>query len=93
MHEEEEIFRHPIMDSIDLHTFRPDELEPLLHDYLEECAGKGINKVRIIHGKGAGVARRRVRKLLARHRLVLWYRDAESGGGGWGATVVGLKAG
>ena len=91
MRDDDEIFEHPITDSIDLHTFRPEDLAPLLDDYLEECVRRGFGRVRIIHGKGSGAARRRVRGLLARHGLVLWHRDAEPHEGGWGATVVGLK--
>ncbi len=53
-----------INGELDLHTFRPSELAPLLKDYIDECRGRGILSLRIIHGKGQGVQRERVHHLL-----------------------------
>ncbi len=85
--------RMPITDQLDLHAFSPAELDCLLEDYLEECVKEGIGQVRIIHGKGMGVQRRRVQAFLSRSLLVESYHDADLGGGGWGATVAVLKKG
>jgi DNA-nicking Smr family endonuclease len=81
----------PITDTLDLHTFSPREVGPLIEDYLSQCHEAGIREVRIIHGKGKGVQRRRVQALLSRSSLVEAYHDADSGGGGWGATIASLK--
>ncbi len=81
----------PIEDELDLHTFRPSEIPDLLDDYLHECLRAGIFSVRIIHGKGKGVQKRRVQQLLARHPLVASFKDAPSEAGGWGATVAELQ--
>lgn len=83
----------PIEDSLDLHTFRPGEVEELLEDYFTAALEKGFKEVRIIHGKGTGQLRRRVQVILERHPLVASFRQAESSRGGWGATVVFLKTG
>jgi dsDNA-specific endonuclease/ATPase MutS2 len=83
----------PIEDSLDLHTFRPGEIESLLEDYLAAALEKGFKEVRIVHGKGAGQLRRRVQGFLERHPLVASLRQAEGSRGGWGATVAILKAG
>lgn len=80
----------PIEDFLDLHAFRPGEVRDLLDDYLEEAWKKGFREVRIIHGKGAGVLRRKVHAILAKHRLVATYRQADFADGGWGATVAVL---
>jgi DNA-nicking Smr family endonuclease len=80
----------PITDVLDLHQFRPAEVADLLDDYFRECIAAGIFSVRIIHGKGAGVLRRRVHALLARHPLVHGVAPASPEAGGWGATVVSL---
>ncbi|SHF78742.1 Smr domain-containing protein [Desulfacinum infernum DSM 9756] len=80
----------PIDGTLDLHTFRPEEAADLVRDYLEEAAAKGLRQVTIIHGKGRGVLRHRVRSLLAKHPLVVDFRDADRDGGAWGATVVRL---
>ena len=83
----------PITDELDLHTFRPQEVKDLIDDYLEACLEKGIYSVRIIHGKGTGVLKRRVGAILAKHRLVEDYSDAPPEAGGWGATRVWLRKG
>lgn len=80
----------PIDGVLDLHTFNPRELPSLLDEYLEVCHEKGIFSVRIIHGKGTGVQKARVRSLLARNPLVRRFKDAPESAGGWGATIVEL---
>lgn len=83
--------RVPVEPELDLHTYNPRELQPLLEDYLAEALARGFRRVVIIHGKGRGVLRHRVRSLLARHPHVAAYHDAPSALGSWGATVVHLK--
>ena len=83
--------RIPIDGELDLHTFRPSELPALLSDYLEACLEEGLAEIRIIHGKGSGILRRRVRSLLGKHPNVRSYRDAPANAGGWGATIVELR--
>ncbi len=86
----EEPIRMPIDGVLDLHTFRPSELPDLLDDYLEACRQAGIQQVRIIHGKGTGILRRRVRAVLQKHPDVRSYQDAPPEAGGWGATIATL---
>jgi dsDNA-specific endonuclease/ATPase MutS2 len=47
--------------------------------------------VRIIHGRGKGVQRQLVQKLLRTHPLVLRYETASPSRGGLGATVAWLS--
>jgi dsDNA-specific endonuclease/ATPase MutS2 len=82
--------RIPIEDVIDLHTFRPQDLAPLIEDYIDACLQAGLSSVRIIHGKGRGMQRQRVRELLRRSPHVLSFQDAPPEAGGWGATMVTL---
>src|SRR5712692_9514999 len=82
----------PIDGVLDLHTFAPNEVRELVADYLEECAARGILEVRLIHGKGTGALRRMVHATLERHRLVAGFRPAGEAEGGWGATIVSLRA-
>lgn len=82
--------RIPVDGVLDLHTFRPEEILDVVQEYLHCCREQGIHQIRIIHGKGKGVQRRAVRKLLDQLDLVAAYRDAEETAGGWGATVVDL---
>lgn len=81
----------PITDELDLHTFHPGEVEALLADYFDECVKKDIFCVRVIHGKGTGTLKKRVRSALARNPRVRTFSDAPPDAGGWGATIVALN--
>jgi dsDNA-specific endonuclease/ATPase MutS2 len=83
----------PIEEAIDLHPFAPRDLLSVVETYLEEAAAAGFQEVRLIHGRGKGFQRARVRDLLSRHPAVESYSDAPPGRGGWGATLVRLRAG
>jgi DNA-nicking Smr family endonuclease len=83
--------RIPIEDVLDLHTFRPRDIPDLLEDYLTECLRAGIYSVRIIHGKGKGVQKKRVQGILKDNQMVISFRDAPPEAGGWGATLVELN--
>ncbi|WP_437601380.1 Smr/MutS family protein [Sorangium sp. So ce590] len=82
----------PIEDAIDLHTFAPRDVASVVEEYLHEAQRRGFREVRIIHGRGKGVQRRIVQGVLSRHPAVDGFRDAPASRGGWGATVVWLKA-
>jgi DNA-nicking Smr family endonuclease len=81
----------PIDGTLDLHTFLPGEIPDLLEDYLNLCRDNRIFQVRVIHGKGKGILKARVRSLLESNPLVLRIEDAPVDAGGWGATIVVLK--
>jgi len=82
----------PVTDILDLHTFRPQEIQPLLTDYLELCRQSGIRQVRIVHGKGTGTLKKTVRGILKRIPWIRHFHDAPETAGGWGATIVELDA-
>lgn len=81
----------PIDGILDLHTFSPKELPSLLDDYFEACLDAGITDLRIIHGKGKGILRDRVRSILRKHPSVASFEEAPLEAGSWGATLVKLK--
>ena len=88
----EEPFEIEITDTIDLHSFRPEEVRSVVESYMDEVRKKGFEKVRIIHGKGIGVQREIVRKVLSEIEFVKSFRNGdEFSGGGSGATVVTLS--
>lgn len=80
-----------ITDSIDLHAFSPKDIKAVTEAYLSEAHRKGFSFVRIIHGKGIGVHREMVRKVLSESVLVESFKDAPEFSGGWGATVAVLR--
>ena len=83
--------KFPIEDVLDLHTFKPKEIPDLLTDYFTACIDKGIYSVRIVHGRGTGILKKRVHELLKKNRMVETFRNAPLEAGGWGATLVDLK--
>lgn len=81
----------PLEDVLDLHSFVPKDVEEVVRSYLDEAHAAGYPGVRLIHGKGVGVRRELVRKLLASDARVASFGDAPLGGGTWGATIVTFK--
>ncbi len=81
----------PIEDILDLHTFKPEEVPDLLVDYFSACIDAGIYSVRIVHGKGRVILKKRVQGLLKKNLRVESFRNAPLQAGGWGATLVELK--
>ncbi len=88
---EDEPVRMPIEDILDLHTFLPKEVPDLLDDYFAACIEEGIFSVRVIHGKGRGILKKRVHALLKKNPLVAAFCDAPPEAGSWGATLVELR--
>jgi DNA-nicking Smr family endonuclease len=82
----------PIEDALDLHGFAPREIAAVVESYLEAAIEAGLTEVRLIHGRGQGVQRARVRRLLAAHPSVRACHEATPERGGCGATVVVLAA-
>jgi DNA-nicking Smr family endonuclease len=82
----------PITDTLDLHPFRPSEVQDVAREYLLEAHALGLAQVRLIHGRGIGVQRERIRSLLRELDFVIDFHDADASGGGWGSTVVLLAS-
>jgi len=76
----------PIEEAIDLHHFSPRDIPSVVVEYLHEARSAGFLEVRVIHGKGKGVQRRRVQLVLADHPAV-----ESSRSDGLGSTLVRLR--
>lgn len=87
-----EPFEMEITDAIDLHAFNPKDVKSVVETYLREARERNFRVVRIIHGKGVGVQREIVRKVLENTEFVESFKGAPEFMGSWGATVVNLKA-
>ncbi|HUA85321.1 MAG TPA: Smr/MutS family protein [Bryobacteraceae bacterium] len=74
-----------------MHNVSPRDVEDVVEEYLSEANRLGLKALRIIHGRGIGVQRETVRRVLARTPFVLSYGDAPAEAGGWGATVITLR--
>jgi dsDNA-specific endonuclease/ATPase MutS2 len=82
--------RIAVTDVLDLHSIPPRDVEEVVEEYLAEAKRLGFKALRIVHGRGIGVQRATVRKVLARTPFVAAYGDAPGEAGGWGATIVTL---
>ncbi len=69
----------------------PRDVEGVTEAYLEEAHKLGLRALRIIHGRGIGVQRETVRRVLSRTEFVSQFCDAPPEAGGWGATLVSLS--
>jgi dsDNA-specific endonuclease/ATPase MutS2 len=79
-----------IEKEIDLHAFQPRDILSVVEAYLDACVEKGFSEVRLIHGRGRGVQRAAVHRLLRERADVADFGDASPLSGGWGATIVRL---
>jgi DNA-nicking Smr family endonuclease len=78
----------PIEEAIDLHSFAPRDVVEVVNDYLEAAHTAGFDVVRLIHGRGKGVQRAAIQRLLRGHPLVEEFWDAAESH--LGATLVRL---
>ena len=70
---------------------RVEEAIPAVDRLLDDARVSGLNRVRILHGKGTGVLREAIRKHLGDMAYVESAVDApvEEGGAGW--TIVQMR--
>ena len=87
--EDDEPVSIPIEDAIDLHSFAPRDVISVVDEYLHAALEAGFTDVRLIHGRGKGVQRADIQRLLREHRLVERYWDAPESH--LGATLVRLR--
>jgi len=80
-----------IQDGVDLHGLTRDQASAVVVDFLEQCLARGLRCVRIVHGKGLGILKAKLRKWLPRRQEVLAYCQAPASEGGSGALLVLLK--
>ncbi len=76
---------------IDLRGLRVDEVSLELGRALDGAILNDLNQVRIIHGKGTGAVKNRVREFLRLDPRVASFRDGHPGEGGAGVTLVEFR--
>lgn len=86
---DDEPVRVPIEDAIDLHWFAPAEIVSVVDEYLCAAQQAGFDVVRVIHGRGKGLQRAAIQRLLSTHAVVeSFWDDTRSH---LGATMVRLR--
>jgi dsDNA-specific endonuclease/ATPase MutS2 len=81
--------RVPIDGTLDLHAFAPRDVPSVVEEYVNEAHVAGLREIRLIHGRGKGVQRAIVHRVLGHHPLVEDHWDA--GESHLGATIAKLK--
>ncbi|WP_324670089.1 endonuclease MutS2 [Geochorda subterranea] len=79
-----------IRPEIDLRGLTAEEARAELDKYLDDCVLAGIERVRVIHGKGTGALRDAVRSYLRESRRIRRFAPAGPAEGGDGVTVAEL---
>ena len=83
---DEEAVEIPIGEELDLHSFRPRDIPDVVASYLDACREQGLRSVRLVHGRGKGVQRAVVQRVLSSRADVADFRDAAPEDGGWDCT-------
>jgi dsDNA-specific endonuclease/ATPase MutS2 len=78
--------RVPLEDTLDLHAFNARDIPSVVEEYINAAVDAGFRDVRLIHGRGKGVQRGIVQKVLEDHPLVMEFWDAPDAH--LGATVA-----
>lgn len=80
----------PLSGELDLHAFAPRDVPSVVEEYVRACREQGVLRLRLVHGRGKGVQRAVVQRLLRALPGVASFGDAAPASGGWGATLVVL---
>lgn len=81
------MFEIPIEESLDLHAFLPRDVRDVALEYLVAARERGFREVRLIHGRGRGVQRANIQRMLETLDFVeRFWDDAHLG-----ATIVVLR--
>lgn len=76
---------------IDIRSLEPEDAILAVERFLENAVMGGVESARIIHGKGRGIMRERMRRWLKEQPTVREFRLGEMGEGGTGVTIVTLQ--
>lgn len=80
-----------VKSEIDIRGKNFEDAKDIVDKYLDDAYLSGLKSVRIIHGKGTGVLRKKLREHFRTVKTIKSYKDAEYNEGGDGVTVVILK--
>jgi DNA-nicking Smr family endonuclease len=72
----------------DLHFFGPEETAAVIKEFIKQAVDRGLQEIRLVHGKGTSVKKREAYALLSQHPDVRFYGND---GSNWGATIILIK--
>ena len=73
--QDQDPLRIPVEGTLDLHAFAPRDIASVVEEYINEAHAAGLREVRLVHGRGLGVQRGIVQKVLEGHPRVLEFLD------------------
>ena len=85
-----ELSKREIPHQLDIRGQYAEDALPVLDKYLLDCYTNGLKYASIIHGKGTGALRVKVREFLDSHPLVKNYADGGANRDDFGSTVAEL---
>jgi DNA mismatch repair protein MutS2 len=80
-----------VSSSFDVHGFTLDDAIMAVDKYIDDAMLAGYGEVAVVHGRGEGILRTGLRKMLRQHKHVKKIRSGGPGEGGDGATIVTLR--
>ena len=80
-----------VQDDVDLHGMTRNLAAATVAEFLDQCLARGLRCVRIVHGKGLGILKAKLKKWLPQREEVLAYCQAPANDGGSGVLLVLLK--
>lgn len=80
-----------VTDTLDLHGFFPEQTSEIIEAFIQNALELGLERLRIIHGKGKSRLKYEVYQALKTNPHVKNFRNAPLDLGGWGATMVELS--
>jgi DNA mismatch repair protein MutS2 len=95
--EEKQLSKKPAMNTevqiqakleLNIIGYRFDDALPILEKFMDSAEFRGLEKVRIVHGKGTGALRAKVRQYLKQRKKVKDFYTPASDAGGDGVTIA-----
>ncbi|MEK9773717.1 MAG: Smr/MutS family protein [Opitutae bacterium] len=87
----EEVHELPAGSTLDLHHFRPHEVEELIEEFIWSCVQASVEQGTIIHGKGTGSLRELTHSILRKNPKVKGFQLGDgTNPGNWGKTSFEL---
>ncbi len=80
-----------VSHEIDVRGYEPDDAIRAVETFLENAVMGGVDRARIIHGKGKGILRERLKRWLQGQPAVKEFQLGELREGGTGVTIVTLE--
>lgn len=80
-----------VKSEIDIRGQNYEDARSIIEKYIDDACLSGLKQVRVIHGKGTGVLREKLRKYFKKNKHIKSFQDAPYNEGGNGVTVVELK--